>query len=143
MSSPVSDVNEAFCWQCGEPADPDCAYAWELWAPASEHRDGQGYPVVRGKYSDVVKLRIPRCEACRSRMINLKVLFIAGYVTFCVVSVMLSSHFIIIVGSAFVILISIAFAVSRSERRAGRRSINDYPPRQRLRQAGWQEPSSN
>jgi hypothetical protein len=56
------------CCQCGTLAEPDRAYTTVLWAPASEHKNGEGYPGVRsGRGHDTVEVRIPRCDACRNR----------------------------------------------------------------------------
>jgi hypothetical protein len=49
MSDPTSDVDEGVCWQCGAPANPTCARTWSLFARAIEHKDGQGYHVMRGR----------------------------------------------------------------------------------------------
>jgi hypothetical protein len=61
----------------------------------------------------------------------------------CMLSVMLSLHWIIMFLLVFGTLFSILFACSRYERLAGRRSIDDYPPIRRLLQAGWKYPSNN
>jgi hypothetical protein len=62
MSEPRSDVDETVCWQCGAPTNPACAQALTLNAKSRQHKDGQGYPVVRGRWNDQVRVRIPRCH---------------------------------------------------------------------------------
>jgi hypothetical protein len=67
ISDPTWEKNEAVCWQCGAPADPARARTVHLYAQPIEHQDGQGYPVVRHWWHHVVRVSIPRCEACRNQ----------------------------------------------------------------------------
>jgi hypothetical protein len=139
MSDPASDVDEAVCWQCGAPADPHCAPTVVLGAGAGEHKDGQGYPMVRGYWQDVVRVRVPRCEGCRNRYWLVAFLFLtSGLVgmVFGGVEFLPSWGWMTIVGG-FMGFVTVALGFVLYERLSGRRSINTYPPVQRLRQAGW------
>jgi hypothetical protein len=148
MSDPASDVNEAVCWQCGAPADPDCAFTQALTAWPSELKDGQGYPVVRGQGKDFqgkdyVRVRIPRCEACRDRNWILSFLVITCCLFGSVLGMGYWSSGWGAIGGAVAGLVPPVLGIHFYQRLSGRRwrSNNDYPPLQRLRQAGWIDPN--
>jgi hypothetical protein len=59
--------DDTACWQCGAPADPGCAYTQAL-VNRSQYADGLGVPVKRGRWGqNIVKVTVPRCEACQLR----------------------------------------------------------------------------
>jgi hypothetical protein len=134
MSDPASDVNEVVCWQCGAPADPVFAFIKVLNASAKQHKDGQGYPVDRGKWLDTVRVPIPCCKTCRNRYRSSRFLvFPLGAVLW---GVGLRSGVAFLFGGLGTTY-ALHLAILHFERRSGRRSIDDYPPLQRLRQDGW------
>ncbi len=57
----------AQCWQCGAPAQADCAYRIALVAPSRRHLDALGFPAIRRWTQDSVRVPVPRCAACRNR----------------------------------------------------------------------------
>jgi hypothetical protein len=140
MSDPRSDVNEAVCWQCGAPAVSDCACTRVLNAWASEHRYGQGYPVVRGWRQDAV--RVPWCEACCSRNRISTFITTTGFLVGGVLGMGLPSWgWTTIAGGVVGAVAALLLGILFYGRLSGRRAIDDYPPLQRLRQAGWTDPN--
>jgi hypothetical protein len=135
MSALVTDVNEAVCWRCGAPANPDCARTVFLQAGAGQHKDGQSYPVLHHKHFDVVNVRVPRCKACS----NLHwVCGFPGLIAWVTALLGLVAQLPwLLYGSLIVIFIS-GFAMMGYEGLGWRRT-RDYPPLQRLREAGWEE----
>lgn len=143
MSDPASDANEGVCWHCGAPADPDYGFTQVLTCQPCELKDGQGYPVVRGQFKDYVRVRIPRCEACRNRNWISAFLVIAGFLVGGVLGMGFSSSgWAGFVGSLIGVVPPV-LGILLYQRLAGRRwrSTADYPPLQRLRQAGWTDPN--
>jgi cobalamin biosynthesis protein CobD/CbiB len=140
MSDPMPDVNEAVCWQCSAPAQSGCGVAVQFTARAGAHLDARGYPVVRGKYADVLKVRIPRCEACENRglgwgIVFLIVFFGGAFLASWLASLMSSGFLLNLL--LLILVFSVPAAARWFERLLGRRPIDDYPPLRRLREAGW------
>ena len=140
MSEPMPDVDEAVCWQCGAPANPACTQTMTLYAKSREHKDGQGYPVVRGRWQDSVSISIPRCEACRDRQRLVQFLMLVGLMISTVLGFSLGGWMPVVGflgGAVTVILGSILY-----ERHSGRRTwLDTYPPLKRLHQAGRMAPA--
>ena len=140
MSDPVPDGNEDVCWECGAPARSGCRVRVQFTARASSHMDAQGYPVMRGKYHDQLTVDVPRCEACENRSLGCGVLFSIGFFG----SIFLASWLASLLSSGLLLVLllllvvfSLPVAGRWYDRLSGRRSITDYPPLRRLREAGW------
>jgi hypothetical protein len=139
MSDPTSDVDEAVCWQCGAPADDHYAQIVLLGAGAGEDKDGGGYPVVKGFWSDRVRVPVPRCKGCRNRYWIAGFLFLIGGLVGMVyggVEFLPSWGWMTVVG-LFMGGMTVIIGFAQYEGLSGRRTIYSYPPLQRLRQAGW------
>jgi hypothetical protein len=148
------------CWQCGRPATRDSAYAMFLVAAADAHLDGLGAPVQRGRREDKVRLRIPRCEACRFRGWLGVATVLAGALVGGIAGPILqatiwppwqgpawlqidhegplsnAAAFGMVAGFVIALL-----GVAVSRKRAGLRSLNNYPAVLTLRQEGWRFPA--
>ena len=131
------------CWQCGAPADPGCACIKSL-VNKADYADGLGNPVTRGKWwgTYVVKLSIPRCEACQLRDWLVGFLFLCGFFIGCAVGAIQfpSKGITTILGGALGCVPG-ALVIMYYRRIRGLRSIEDYPPLKRLREGGWDDPS--
>ncbi len=151
MSDPPSDVDEAVCWQCGAPADPACAETLTLYAKSREHRDGQGYPVGRGRWNDQVRVSIPRCEACRNRLRLVGFLTLAGLA----IGLVLGGVLGYVLGIPFPLRgwmpavgflmgwVAVMLGSALYDQLSGRRTLfHSYPALKRLRQAGWRAPAN-
>jgi hypothetical protein len=153
-----TDGDDIACWQCGAPARADCAYVQHLVASPSRHLDAFGYPVVRGKRRDELRVAVPRCVACRDRSRNSIVILFAGMVAGAIVVPVLQSQFgpglgpwlhigqerplgstsaIGAVAGALTAILAIAW----HRRRLGLRALNAHPSVLVLKRAGWHEPS--
>jgi hypothetical protein len=135
------EETDGICWQCGAPADPGCVYRQNLVSRA-KYSDGLGYPVKRNAWGkDVVKVSIPRCEACQLRNYLSGFLIFSGiFIGACVGGFQFPSRGITTIIGAVVGCVPGALLVLYYRRIAGFRSIEDYPPLKRLREAGWEEP---
>lgn len=137
----VMTNEDTVCWQCGAPADPGCAYTQAL-VSRSEYADGLGVPVKRGRWGqNIVKVTVPRCEACQLRNYFWGFLsFVGLFVGVCIGGLEFPSKGITTIIGGFVGLIP-ALLVSWCHRRMrGLQSVSDYPLLKRLRAAGWEEP---
>jgi hypothetical protein len=147
------------CWQCGAPAQADCAYALKLVAGESRQLDAQGYPVIRGRRRDQLRVAVPRCIACRNRSRDSIVILFASMVAGAILVPVVQSLFwpglaswlhvghegplgtasaIGLVAGAVAAITGVAW----QRRRLGLRALNAYPPVLALKRAGWHEPSS-
>ena len=138
----MQEANEEVCWQCGAPANPDCAYTQVFNNWSSQHADGGGYPVRRGRRQDTVRVTVPRCAACRDRSYLAGLLIVAGFIGGGMSGGLLfpPNQWTWLAG-AFGGLLTVALVNILNEKRAGRRLVTSYPPLRRLRAAGWSEPN--
>ena len=83
-----------------------------------------------------------RCEACRNRNWIYSFLVVTGFLVGGVLGMGFSSGWTAAVG-AVVGLVAAVLGIFLYARLSGRRwrSMDDYPPLERLRQAGWTDPS--
>jgi hypothetical protein len=155
------DADDGACWQCGAPARAECAYALKLVAGQSLCLDAQGYPVVRGRRRDELRVAVPRCVACRDRGRDAIVILFASMIAGAILAPILRSvlwpHFepppwlrlghegplgtasaIGLVAGALAAILAIAWY----RRRLGLRALNAYPPVLALKRAGWHESTS-
>jgi hypothetical protein len=133
--------DDTACWQCGAPADPGCAYTQAL-VNRSQYADGLGVPIKRGRWGqNIVKVTVPRCEACQLRNYFWGFLSFTGlFVGVCIGRLQFPSKGITTIIGGFLGLIP-ALLVSWCHRRMrALRSNSDYPLLKRLRAAGWEEP---
>jgi len=136
MSDPMLDVDETVCWQCGAPANPACANTLTLYAKSREHKEGQGYRMVRGRWQDSVHVSIPRCEACRERQRLVKFLVPVDVVGSVLGIPIPLGGWMPVVGCLLGI-VTIVGGHILYERLSGRRWPDLYPPLKRLYKAGW------
>ena len=137
----VMTNDDSVCWQCGAPADSGCAYTQAL-VNRSQYADGLGVPVKRGRWGqNIVKVTVPRCEACQLRNYFWGFLGFAGlFAGVCIGGLEFPSRGITTIIGGFVGLIP-ALLVSWCHRQMrGLRSNSDYPLLKRLRAADWEEP---
>jgi hypothetical protein len=137
------------CWQCGAPADDKAACVRRLFAGSRRKLDAQGWPVKRGRLTDTVTVRVPRCLTCRNRFRRLVLIVFASTTGVAVVANQLHSllwrefGFLTAIGPAFgfgTAVVAVIAAVVHY-RRSGIRPIDSYPGYVDLRRAGWQEPA--
>jgi hypothetical protein len=97
--------------------------------------------VVRGYRQDAVRVHIPRCEACQNRNWISGFLVITGFMVGGVVGIGFPSWGWTVWVGAVVGGVPLLLGIILYARLSGRRSIDAYPPLQRLRQAGWTDPN--
>jgi hypothetical protein len=147
MTESAPHTDPALCWQCGAPADPDCAFIQKLSAPSRHLRDNAGYPVVRGRRYDSLRLPIPRCARRRMRNGVTTGLCILGFFRGGVIGNALfpASQWIWPVGAfgglglfilAWRLYLQATHLRSTQSYPPLRRSTQSYPPLRRLRAAG-------
>jgi hypothetical protein len=141
VTETTPESSDLVCWQCGAPADPDCAYVKVLNAPSKASLDGRGYPIVKGRRRDLVRVSIPRCDRCQARNWTTVVLSVLLFMGGGFVASWLdpTSKWISPVG-AFAGLGMMVFLTMLYERHARIRPIGSHPALSSLRAAGWQEP---
>ena len=159
----ATDADDGACWQCGAPADANCAYALKLVAGRSLQLDAHGYPVTPGRRLDTVVVRVPRCAACRGRGQDSIVILFVCMIAGAIIAPILQSLFwpnvgppswmhilthrhapvgaVSAIGAVVGALVAIS-GVALHRRRLGLRALNAYPPVLALKRAGWHEPSS-
>ena len=145
---PSLEQPDAYCWQCGAPANPGSAFRLKLVARSSRGLDPLGHPVDRSAGRDKLTILVPRCANCRSRSwlsIAIVILgLIAGEIAYPILRRMFlpwldtpdwseaSFGWGGLVGSVVALL---GVAIHRV--RTGRRSLNSYPSVVALRKVGW------
>jgi hypothetical protein len=137
----VMTNEDTVCWQCGAPAEPGCAYTQGL-VNRNPYPDGLGVPVKRGARGlNVVRVTVPRCEACQLRNYLCAFLSFTGFlVGACIGGLQFQSKGITTIIGGFLGLIPALLVCLYYRRILGLRSIDDYPLLKRLRAAGWEEP---
>jgi hypothetical protein len=137
----TSEQTDGTCWQCGASADSDCVHVENL-VHRADHADGQGYPVTRTRWGkNAVEVPIPRCQACQIRN------DLSGFLIFAGVSIgagigmiqFPSRGITTIIGAAVGSLPGVLL-ILYYRMVMGLRSVADFPPLKRLREAGWEEP---
>jgi hypothetical protein len=131
------------CWQCGAPADPSCACIQSL-ISRRPYADALGYPVKKNTWGrDVVKVSIPRCEACQLRNYVVGFVMFAGFFAgACFGGLEFPSKGLTtIAGGALGLMIPWALVSLYDHRVRGFRSIGAYPPLRQLHAAGWEDPN--
>jgi hypothetical protein len=138
------------CWQCGAPATADCANSLRLVANPRRRLDSLGYHVDHGKDWDEVRIRVPRCRACRSRaQLSILIVFgstLAGAIAFPALQSRFWPQAPTSVGTQMTaaglllgfVLSMLGIALHREL--SGRRSVASYPAVISLRQEGWHYP---
>lgn len=154
-----ASARPAACWQCGAPAIADCAYSLRLVANPGWRLDPLGYRVNHGKDWDEVRVRVPRCRACRSRtQLSLLIVFgssLASAIAWPALQSRLwpqleaptwiyESHegggtLMTAAGLLLGFVLSM-LGIALHRRLSGRRSVASYPPVISLRQEGWHYP---
>jgi hypothetical protein len=139
----TQEADVRVCWQCGAPADPGCVYRQSLVAGADQHADGLGYPVKKGRWGkDIVKIAIPRCEACQIRNYVWGSLVFAGlFIGACVGGLSFPSRGLTTILGAIAGGAPAFLATIFHRRLLGLRSLDNYPPLRRLRECGWTDPN--
>jgi hypothetical protein len=151
---------DAPCWQCGAPARPELAYTFVLYAAPRRHLDGLGHAVLRGRSWDRVKIRVPRCVACRARNRAAVALSLGSALAGAIVGTILQATVWrdvmppagVVVGhegigntgtgiGAVLGLLAPMPLIALRRRGAGLRPLNTYPPVLMLREAGWHDQS--
>lgn len=137
-------MDQAVCWQCGGAAEGDCTFVKVLEAPTRRGLDAQGFDVKRGRFTDTIRVPVPRCRACRSRSRISMALVFGGLAVGVVVgwTVFGRIAWAPVAGAVLGFLIPIV-ALVVVQRGSGRRAIDAYPPVWSLKAAGWTEPSSD
>ena len=136
------DVPSETCWQCGALADPACVYTQNL-VNRAEFADGLGYPVKRSiRGSNIVKVSIPRCEACMLRNWVAAFLILGGvFVGACYGGLQFPSRGITTILGGIAGSVPGVLLILYYRRIAGFNSVADYPPMKQLRAIGWEEPA--
>ncbi|HUC66204.1 MAG TPA: hypothetical protein VMA53_12280 [Stellaceae bacterium] len=154
-----ASARAAACWQCGAHAIADCAYSLRLVASPGRRLDPLGFHVNHGKDWDEVRVRVPRCRACRSRtQLSLLIVF-AGTLASAIALPALQSRFwprleaptwvfeshqgvgtLMTAAGLLLGFVLSMLGISLDREFSGRRSVASYPPVIRLRQEGWHYP---
>lgn len=159
--TPSIETADAACWQCGAPASAKYAYGIQLVANPRRALDAFGYPVERGRWQDMLKVRVPRCANCRYRNRLSAVIVLGSAIVGAIVApIVPSSYWPQIHMPAWLfpnishegtgdaatgigIVLGLAagmLGVALHRRLSGFRSLNTCPPVVRLRRAGWYYP---
>jgi len=148
---------EPRCWQCGALASPNRSYSVLLVADCHRQLEAFGYPVIRGRRLDKLRLSVPRCARCQSRTQISGVIVLCGAFAGAVIASVFWPHIeppswlhwntegIIGIPTAIGLVIGLVvtmIGVAKKRRALRLRSVTDYPPVNTLRQAGWDFPSS-
>ncbi len=158
-AEPTAALNRsgAACWRCDAPVGDTPPKVISLYAASRRQLAAFGYPVTRGRGRDKVRIAVPKCARCRAHTTMSIVVVLGGALAGAIVATVVQSWawpvldpptWVTTAGGsagtpsggvgAVLGFAAAAVGVAVYRRRAGLRSLNDYPAVVRLRRAGWQ-----